>query len=412
MSKLHAAAAPNVSFDLDDREALVREVALALHRAGAPAHRLEDTVDALAAQVGLEARLFSTPTAIYASFGPVEDARTVLLRARLGGLDLGRLADVDAIARDVLDGTLDASAAVQTLREREQRPPTHGQAVVLPAFAVTGVIAAVLFGGGVGEALASALVSVFVGAAMPLFERNARLTAVADLALAALAGLLAGLVHRLLFPADPGIVTIASIIALVPGLTLTTAIMELATHHVVSGTARLAGAITTFAKLGLGALGATLLLSPWEGPAVVPSAFPTWLPWALLPLAALTFTILLQARLRDLPAIAAASITGFVVVQLAHGHLPAPFDAALGAAAVAFVSNGIARWRDSPAAVNLVPGLFLLLPGSAGFRGLSTLLDADLVGGMDQAVGALLTAAALAAGVLVAQLVLSPRRAL
>ena len=37
----------------DDRETLLREVARSLHAAGAPAHRLEQTVDALARRLGL-----------------------------------------------------------------------------------------------------------------------------------------------------------------------------------------------------------------------------------------------------------------------------------------------------------------------------------------------------------------------
>ena len=45
-------------------------------------------------------------------------------------------------------------------------------------------------------------------------------------------------------------------------------------------------------------------------------------------------------------------------------------------------------------------------------RGLTHLLDADMVGGMEHAVSALLTAVALAVGVLVGHAVLPPRRAL
>ena len=90
----------------------------------------------------------------------------------------------------------------------------------------------------------------------------------------------------------------------------------------------------------------------------------------------------------------------------------APPAAAVGALCVALVSNLLARVTDRPAAVALVPGLFLLVPGSVGFRGLVELLDSNLDSGLHHLVGAVLTAAALAAGVIIAQAMAPPRRAL
>jgi len=48
-------------------------------------------------------------------------------------------------------------------------------------------------------------------------------------------------------------VVIASLIVLLPGLALTLSLNELGTGHLVSGTARFAGAIMTFMKIGIGA---------------------------------------------------------------------------------------------------------------------------------------------------------------
>ena len=47
-------------------------------------------------------------------------------------------------------------------------------------------------------------------------------------------------------------VVLASLIALLPGLELTTAVRELSTQHLVSGVARLGGAIATLIKLAFG----------------------------------------------------------------------------------------------------------------------------------------------------------------
>jgi uncharacterized membrane protein YjjP (DUF1212 family) len=396
----------------DSRESLIRDVAVALHRSGAPAHRLEGATSALAERLGLEARIFSMPTAVYCSFGPEAAARTVLLRAAPGTLDLGRLAAVDTVVREVIAGRLATSEARARLERALEAPPAHRMAIVVPTMGLTGAVAAILLGGGPAEAAAAGIAGLGVGGLTAVLSRNPRLDPLANLLLAALAALLAGLWTRLVLPADAGLVTVAAIIALVPGLTLTAALTELATRHLVSGTARLADAATSFATLGLGALAGTTLLAAWPAPPPPDLPSPAWLPWALLLPAALCFTVLLQAPLRAFGGILLTSMLGYAAVAGLGPWVPHPLEATAGAFVVALTSNALARWRDTPAAVSLVPGLFLLVPGSVGFRGLTDLLGADLMTGMDHLVGALLTGAALAAGLVVAQVTLPPRRSL
>ena len=76
----------------------------ALHSYGTPAHRLEEQMRRVSERLGLEARFFSTPTSIFASFGPPEALRTCLIRVEPGEMDLGRLAELDALADAVING--------------------------------------------------------------------------------------------------------------------------------------------------------------------------------------------------------------------------------------------------------------------------------------------------------------------
>ncbi len=55
-------------------------------------------------------------------------------------------------------------------------------------------------------------------------------------------------------PLNQNTVIIASLIVLLPGLALTNAVNELTSQHLVSGTARFAGAVTTVLKLTVGAV--------------------------------------------------------------------------------------------------------------------------------------------------------------
>jgi uncharacterized membrane protein YjjB (DUF3815 family) len=85
---------------------------------------------------------------------------------------------------------------------------------------------------------------------------------------------------------------------------------------------------------------------------------------------------------------------------------------AVGAFAVAIASNLFARVSNRPAAITQVPGILMLVPGSLGFRSLSSLIRADVVSGVETAFTAVMIAASLVAGLLLANAVVPPRKAL
>jgi uncharacterized membrane protein YjjB (DUF3815 family) len=136
---------------------------------------------------------------------------------------------------------------------------------------------------------------------------------------------------------------------------------------------------------------------------------PEWTRYVALGGAPLAFTILLSGRAKDLPAIYAASLVAFFGMQAGQRAFGGELGATIGSFAVGIATNAYERLRLGPAPVPLTPGVLLLVPGSIGFRSLTALLDENVVAGVDAAFAMLLTAASLAAGVLVANLVLPPR---
>jgi uncharacterized membrane protein YjjB (DUF3815 family) len=79
---------------------------------------------------------------------------------------------------------------------------------------------------------------------------------------------------------------------------------------------------------------------------------------------------------------------------------------------VAAGSNLYARKFNRPAAVPLVPGIILLVPGSIGFGSLSRFIERDVVSAIETAFNMGLVAVALVTGLLVANLVVPPRETL
>jgi uncharacterized membrane protein YjjB (DUF3815 family) len=80
----------------------------------------------------------------------------------------------------------------------------------------------------------------------------------------------------------------------------------------------------------------------------------------------------------------------------------------VGALAVAASANLYARWRRQPAAVVRTPGLLLLVPGSLGFRGLTTAVAGDASASVPFLMQMLLVGGAIVAGLLMAGVLLPP----
>ncbi len=133
-----------------------------------------------------------------------------------------------------------------------------------------------------------------------------------------MAGLVATLVASFIGALNLNTVIIASLVVLLPGMSLTNAVNELASQHWVSGTARFAGALTTIMKLSVGAMIATLADVLGLDP-VIRAARPRgpWVEWGSLLTAAFAFAMLFKANRRDYPWVIAASVAGMRSPSLA-----------------------------------------------------------------------------------------------
>ncbi|HXU44279.1 MAG TPA: threonine/serine exporter family protein, partial [Thermoanaerobaculia bacterium] len=205
------------------------------------------------------------------------------------------------------------------------------------------------------------------------------------------------------------------LITLVPGLSLTLAMSELSTRDLSSGSARLANALMIFFTLAFGvAFGAQVASLVLGGTplSAVPIPLPAWTEIMALVVAPLGFVVLLRASPRDAPWILIAGLTAYLGVRLGARALGPQLGAFVGAVAVGAGSNLYARFLDRPAAITQVPGILFLVPGSIGFKSLAALLESDVVSGIETAFRMTLVAIALVAGLLVANVVVPPRKAL
>ncbi len=401
--------------------AFVLELARALHEHGTPAHRLESALAAIARRLDLRAEFFSTPTSLMVGFGEIVDQRVHLLRIEPGKPNLGHLSRLDAITREVSEGTLSAADGVHRIRALDSEPPRWPVWLQLLGFVFASGAVAVFLRVRVGEVLVAALLGALTGTIAMYAGRSDNWRNVIEPLAAFLVTTLAFVVAVMSHSENGYLTSLAGLVILLPGLTFTVALIELSSRHLASGTARLSGALVVFLGLGFGlALGAKLganvggALRDVVGPHALdwlPRArLPLWTEWMALLVAPLAFTVLLNAEAKDAGWIVLASVTAYLTSRFAGASMGEELGAFLGAFVVSAGSNIIARVGRRAALVTVVPGLLILVPGSIGFRSVTSLLGQQVEVGVATAFRLLIIGISLAAGLLAGSLVYSGNR--
>lgn len=385
---------------------LVEELSEALHRCGVPAHRLEGAMEGVCQELAVDAQVFATPTMLLIAL----DGQTRLRRVAPGDAELERMVAVDQIATWTARGVLSIDEALRSLRTVMAAPARFGATETVAAFGGLSASAAVFFGGGGLDVLVAGGLGLMVGLGLEWLRGRPETARLAPLLVSFLAAATAGLAASV-GPVDRYVLTLAALIVLLPGFSLTTAMSELSTGNLSAGSARLSGAVVSFLLLAVGATGGWAI-APAPMAAAVVAPLPLLAEPAALLVAGGTLVVLFQARPRDTGVILLSAVTAFYGTRLCSVALGGLGGAFGGAVLVTLLGNLQARLRDVPASIALIPGILLLVPGSVGFRGFEALLSERTLDGVHGATAAVLIATALVAGILTGNAVLPARRAL
>jgi len=403
---MSSAASPPARLDL------LTALGRALHEAGVPTPELEESLGRVARRMEVEAQFFSTPTSLFFAFGSGAEQRTHLERVEPAGVDLGRVATLDEMIDRLARGELAADAALGELAAIRRRPPAYPRWLAHLCWGLSSAATAVFLGGGWHEVAIGGGLGLLIGALAPSAERRPRTASVFEPAAAALAALLATAAATLWPPVSTYVATLAGIIFLIPGYTLTVALSELAQRHLSAGTARFASALIVFLTLTFGtALGGRfgeLLVGP--PPVVSLTALGPGIEWLALLVAPLALTVLFRAPLAAAPWILVTGITGYQAARLGGSLFSPELGTFLGALAIGLASRVYARASGRPPELPLVPSILLLVPGSIGYRSLASLLQHGVVLGIETAFRMILIAVSLVAGLLLAAAVGPERR--
>ena len=382
---------------------------------GCPTHRLEALMSGIAAVEGYTCDVFAVPTGLWMMLRPASggDPPVVrMVRVKEWEVNLDRLSEVDRIFNDVLERKYTLADARRAIDLAEVRPAPYAKTLSLAAIPVASAASAVFFRGGLIEVLVAGLGGVLLVLLAQILRKREGAALLADFIGGLLAGCLAWAATTLRPELSREVVILSVIITLVPGMTMTTGLAELANRNLVSGAGRLMGAMTVFLSIIFG-IATVIAIEHAIGVKIEPAAervsAPLGLELAALLAGAFAFTVMFAVPPKYAPWAMLAAAISWLITGLAE-HLPSGLAAFLGSLSVCLFANACARITKRPSQVFMLPGLILLVPGSFGFLSLEAFLRGNFLHGAAKGFEMFLVAGAIVTGLLLANVIFPARK--
>lgn len=393
---------------------LLLKMARAISEAGAPAHRLESSMQVLLDKFQMEGTFFAMPTALFATLGDDEVQRTFMVRTTPKEIDLEKISDLSDVINRLEDDELDINDAYDEIKKINESEPRYKTHITIFAIGLASASLAGLFQGSWIDVIASLFMGWITALIIVFSSRHEHLALLFTPIAAMVVGFTAMSISHFGQSIDHFIVSLSGLIILVPGLGITTAIRELSTGHLVSGSARMAGAVTTFLLLSFGlALGFMVAIGVYGDVEVHKlQPVPEWFVYLSIFTISSAFTILFNAKPVDFIWILLTATIAIMGSKLAGVWLQSPFSSFAAVLGVSIAGNIFSLLTKKPASIMHIPGVMLLVPGSIGFKSLEAMLNNQTLDGVQIAFSALLVAVALAVGLIAGNLFVPPRKAL
>jgi uncharacterized membrane protein YjjP (DUF1212 family) len=392
----------------------VIKLSSALHNYGTTAERLESSVAKMITRLGLQGDIFATPTGLFISLGESGFQHTTIIRVDPGEVHLEKLALLDELSQRVNDGTVNSSEGIKEVEAIVNAPSRYGTAMTLLSYSVASAMVCRFLDGGGREILVSGFIGLLIGICATLFGRYQHTSFLFEPMAAAISSAMAITIAQKILRISVYEVTLAGLIAAVPGMTMTLAMKDLAMRNLVAGTARIAWAGLLFLEVAFGfAVGTQvnkLFATPL--PEIDPVGLPVWTEWLALLIAPFALSVRFQARPKDIGWIVIGCVLSFAGARLGASYFAWEYSGFFGAFFACAASNIIARFRNFPSAIVQSPALLLLVPGSIGFVSVSNFLEKNILNGVSAAFSMVMVAMSIVIGLLLANAIVPSRKTL
>ena len=393
---------------------LLLKMGKAISEAGAPAHRLEASMEVLLDKFEMEGSFFSMPTALFATLGDEEVQRTYMERTVPKEVNLEKINDLSDVINRLENDEIDINDAYDEIIRINRAKPRYHTAINIFAIGLASASLAGLFQGSWNDVVSALMMGWLTALIIEFSSKHKELSLLFTPIAATVVGFTAMTISHYGQSIDHFIVSLSGLIILIPGLGITTAIRELSTGHLVSGSARMAGAVTTFLLLSFGLAMGFMMAIGLHGDIAIHKldSVPGWFVYLSIFTISSAFTILFNAKPSDFIWVLLTATIAIMGSRYAVHWIPSPFSSFAAVLGVSIAGNLFSLITKKPASIMHIPGVMLLVPGSIGFKSLEAMLDNKTLDGIQIAFSALLVAVALAVGLIAGNLFVPPRKAL
>lgn len=357
----------------------------ALMKFGAPTHRLEEYMNMTSRVLEIEAQFLYLPGCMIISFDDTSTHTTEVKVVRsTQGVELGKLADVHVIYKEVIHDVIGVEEATQRLDEIMKRKDQHH---VLFRVFIHGCAAALVgpfaFNARpIDMPVAFALGCLLGVLQLVLAPRSELYANVFEVSAAILTSFLARAFGSIRYNGEPlfcfSALAQSSIALILPGYIVLCASLELQSRNMVAGSVRLVYAIIYSLFLGFGITIGTAIYGCLDStastdytcpPSPIPNEYLQRFPFVIL--FSICLALVNQARWRQLPIMLFVSFAGYVVNYFATKRFATNTQVAtaVGAFVVGILANLYSRLRHGLAAAAMLPAIWVLVPSGLAASG-------------------------------------------
>lgn len=399
-----------VNRDQNEKLLFFVELSSCLQKYGTGSNDLEAELSKLATKLELRGNFMATPTAISMTLNDSDGTlMNQMTRVYPGGIDLFKLNEAKKIIDEVHADQTNLKEAVKKLKSLESNFLQYGSGLKFLGFPLTSSGLTYLSGGSFQDLLAAFFTGLVV--AFLVFKLNTnKIDAIKETIIALVATLFAFFLKANFSELNVQIIVMTSLIVLIPGLSLTIAIAELASKHLVSGTARLMGALVDFGKITAGIVAGYYVAANFNISQGQPALQVLDFKYEILAIVicALSVAIIFNAARRDIAWVVVNCLITMIILKAGHVLFVNNVAVFMAALSAGLISNIYARYFRTTSATLLLPAIIFLVPGSIGMKGLHLLLEHQYVLGVEEVLKATTVAVMIVVGIFFSEIIADP----
>ncbi|KAJ2059772.1 pheromone-regulated protein prm10 [Coemansia sp. S146] len=391
-------------------------IAKALMVYGSPLHYLEDNLGRIARLLDLEVTVSAIPGLILLSFedSVTHTSETKVIRCA-NGWDMHRLDQTNQLLRRVVHAKIDIPTALPMLEEIMTAAPIYAWYwQVLNWGVISWTLCLVCFGGSWQDSGISLALGLMAGCLNLAAQKFSGYTNFFEVSVSILTGLFGAALSQW---GCFGATSLSATVVLLPGLVMTTGVIELSSRHMIAGTVRVFYALLLAFIIAYGLLIGVEIYNQMAGHQVDTlldltqcQGLSKWTWFGTFPLGIISISVLVNIHWRHWFSVIIVAGVSYGVFWLFKFHLELDDLAPVVASFVlGLVANIWSKFTGQTAYMILLPGEMFLVPGSVGVRGFSSLLSKDGAQGAQLAMQMITTCLSIMIGLFASTFLVYPR---